>query len=184
MRDLAEVADDELLRLAAHGDEEAFTVLYRRRQPGIFRFALQMTGSRHVAEEVTQEVFMAVIRQARAYDAGRGPVSAWFYGIARHHVLRCLGRERALVPIEDDAAGEQDASMEMSREQEIESLRRAVLALPPEYREIIVLCELQEMSYADAAAAVGCAIGTVRSRLHRARELLARKLRASERCSQ
>jgi RNA polymerase sigma-70 factor (ECF subfamily) len=62
----------------------------------------------------------------------------------------------------------------------IASVRQAVLALPPHYREVVVLCDLHEMSYADAAEALGCAVGTVRSRLHRARALLVEKLRAHQ----
>ena len=73
-------------------------------------------------------------------------------------------------------AGTLDPLMELTREERVETLRRAVSTLPPHYREVIALCELQELSYDDAAAAAGCAVGTIRSRLHRARELLLKKL--------
>jgi len=68
---------------------------------------------------------------------------------------------------------------DLTRAESIEALRQAVLTLPVRYREAVVLCDLQELSYADASAALGCAIGTVRSRLHRGRALLATKLAAS-----
>ncbi|HKG23879.1 MAG TPA: sigma factor-like helix-turn-helix DNA-binding protein, partial [Blastocatellia bacterium] len=68
---------------------------------------------------------------------------------------------------------------DLTRSEAIESVRQAVLALPPHYREVVALCELQEMSYVDAANALGCAVGTVRSRLHRARALLTERLRAA-----
>ena len=81
------------------------------------------------------------------------------------------------------AADGGDTLAELTRNERIESLRRAVLALPPAYREVVVLCDLHERDYAEAAAALGCAIGTVRSRLHRARALLMEKMRAGERDS-
>src|SRR5579884_2589211 len=92
--------DRELLKRAEQGNEAAFAELYRRRQGGIYRFALHMTGSEHAAEEVTQEVFLNVIRRIKAFDAGRGSVEAWLYGIARKCVLRHAACNRAAVPLE------------------------------------------------------------------------------------
>lgn len=184
-------SDEDLLRLARAGDEDAFTELYRRRQGGVYRFALQMSGSRAVAEDVTQEVFMALIRETDRYDASRGSLAGYLYGIARNHVLRRLERERVFIPIAE-TVGENDASApasliaqgdplgDLTRNEMVEAVRSAVLALPAHYREVIVLCDLHEMSYAEAASVIGCAIGTIRSRLHRARALLVEKLRATE----
>lgn len=168
------------------GDEEAFATLYRRRQGGIYRFALQMSGSPALSEDVTQEVFMILMRDGIRYDSARGSLCAFLFGVARNLVRQRLGREQFYVPIEDDIAGANTAEgilagesplEELSRGETIESVRRAVLSLPARYREVIVLCELQEMSYADAAGVMDCAIGTVRSRLHRARAILLDKLR-------
>ena len=183
-------SDEELLRLSLSGDEAAFTALYGRRQAGVYRFALQMCGSESVAEDVTQEVFMALIREARQYDESRGALSSYLYGIARNQVLRRLERERHFVSMADEhedasasANGEQfvarpDPLAELARAETIDSVRQAVLALPAHYREVVVLCELHEMSYAEAAGVLGCAVGTVRSRLHRARSLLIERLGA------
>jgi RNA polymerase sigma-70 factor (ECF subfamily) len=181
--------DDELLRLMRAGDEEAFVALYRRRQGGIYRFALQMSGSEATAEDVTQEVFMVLMREMHNYNAERGSVAAYLYGVARNQVLRRLERERSFVSIEandGDASNtstpaklvaESDPLDDLTREEMIEQVRQAVLALPAHYREVVVLCELHELSYAEAAAALSCAVGTIRSRLHRARALLYEKLR-------
>jgi RNA polymerase sigma-70 factor (ECF subfamily) len=180
--------DADLIRLMLAGDEDAFTVLYRRRQGGVYRFALQMSGSEAVAEDVVQETFMVLMRDGGNFDAGRGSVSAYLYGIARNHVLRAFDRERALVRFDDEAedGGElphenlvtrPDPLGDLTRAESVEKLRQAVLALPSHYREVVVLCELHEMSYVEAAEALGCAVGTVRSRLHRARAMLAEKLR-------
>ena len=145
-----------------------------------------MSGSAAVAEDITQDVFLALIRDDCGYDPERGtPVAAILFGIARKLVLRHLERGRSDVALdngnEDDAALElavhDDPLVDLTRREGIESLRRAVQALPRRYREVVALCDLEEVDYADAAAVLGCPIGTVRSRLHRARALLLEKMR-------
>ncbi len=182
----SDLSDSELLRLMLAGDAEALSVLYRRRQGGIYRFALQMSGSKSIAEDVTQEVFLFLMREGRVFDPSKGAVSAFLFGVARNHVLRRLRTEHLLAPLADDSDDEDafsPASADMcpledlTRAETIESVRKAVLSLPPKYREVVVLCELQDVSYGETAEILGCAIGTVRSRLHRARALLLAKLR-------
>jgi len=177
--------DDELLLSIRSGDEEAFVSLYRRRQGALYRFALHMCGSASVAEDVTQEVFLAILREECGYDPDRGTLSGYLFGIARKLVLRHLERGRADVTLEQESdegampelALDQDPLVDLTHREGIDALRRAVQALPRRYREVVVLCDLEEVDYADAAAALGCPIGTVRSRLHRARALLWEKLR-------
>ena len=184
-------SDDDLLRLIAKGHEAAFVAFYRKHQRSVYRFALHMSGKTEIAEEVTQEVFLTVMSVAKQYDSKRGSVVSYLYGITRNFVLRCLERERPYVVALEDVENEQAAALadehdllsELARTERIESLRKAVLALPPAYREVVVLCDLNEMDYAQAAGALGCAIGTIRSRLHRARALLMEKMRAAERCA-
>ena len=183
----ATVSDYELLKRALTGDEEAFICLYRRRQGGVYRFALQMSGCESAAEDVTQEVFLTLMRDPSGYDESRGTVSAYLYGITRNFVLRRLDKESRFVCLPDDETQEgefvnralsaSDPLHDLTRTESIEAVRQAVLLLPPRYREVVVLCDLHETSYAEAAAVIGCAIGTVRSRLHRARMLLAERLR-------
>jgi RNA polymerase sigma-70 factor (ECF subfamily) len=140
-----------------------------------------------MADDVTQEVFVAVIRGARGFEAGRAAVPAWLCGIARNFVRRRLTVDRALAPLDDDAADQPlpvvtpDPIGDLTSAERIESLRRAVLSLPLRYREAVVLCDLQEMSYADAAIVLDCPLGTVRSRLNRGRALLASKMQAGQR---
>jgi RNA polymerase sigma-70 factor (ECF subfamily) len=183
-----EPTDGELLVRAAEGDEEAFVTLYRRRHGPVYRFALRMTGSSSSAEEVTQEVFLALVRDPSRYDASQGSLAAFLTGIARNVVLRRSERPRQFVSLEggaSDAVPEglidrRDPHGELDRNERVARVRRAVMALPEHYREVIVVCDLEELSYVEAADALGCSVGTVRSRLHRARALLVEKLRASE----
>jgi RNA polymerase sigma-70 factor (ECF subfamily) len=185
----SEPVDSELLRSMLAGDEEALALLYRRRQGSVYRFALQMSGSKSIAEDVTQEVFLFLMRDGHLFDPQRGSLSAFLLGVARNHVLRRLRVDQLLTPIADDE--DDDAAFvaadtdlrpldELARAETIELVRKAVLSLPAKYREVVVLCELQDMSYGEAAEVLGCAIGTVRSRLHRARALLLAKLRPAE----
>ena len=182
-------SDDELLLLIRSGDEAAFAELYRQRQGMIYRFALHMSGSGALAEDVTQEVFLALIRGSCGYDPERGELANYLFGIARKLVLRHMERGRADVALEnEDGLPAQMPELavqpvDLARQETIEVLRRAVLSLPPRYREVVVLCDLEEMDYRDAALAIGCAIGTVRSRLHRARALLLEKLNRGRRAA-
>lgn len=184
MPDFAQASDDDLLRHMMSGSEDAFTVLYRRHQAGVYRFALHMSGSSDVAEEVTQEVFMFLIRAGRQYDAKRGTLAGFLLGVARNHVLRRRDRDRVYAePPEEEAHGtEEDTFEAIVRDRRIDLLRKALLALPEHYREVLVLCDLEELDYARAADTLGCPVGTVRSRLNRARTMLAWRLRSIERC--
>ena len=182
-------SDNELLQSMLAGDEKALAALYQRRAREVFRFALQMCGSQALADDVTQEVFMVLIREGHTFDAARGSLNAFLLGVARNHVLRRLRRERFYVSMEEDSQSDTAQNLsrttenpldDLSRTETIESVRKAVLALPERYREVVVLCDLQEMSYLEAAEVLGCAVGTVRSRLHRARALLLEKMRPAE----
>lgn len=180
-------SDGDLLRRMLSGDEGAFAELYRQHKGPVYRFALHMSGSADVADEVTQEVFMALIHDSKRYDPDRGSVAAYLFGIARNHVRRHLETKSASTIGDTDSGpvevipDRQDIAGELVQNQRIENLRKAVLALPPNYREVIVLCDLDEMDYEEAAGVLGCAVGTVRSRLHRARALLTEKMRAGDR---
>ena len=175
-------SDEELIVATAGGDREAFAELYARLRPAVFRFAVHMTGSASAADDVAQETFLAVIHDAGRYQPGRSAVVPWLLGIARNHARRRVARERPAEPLPADelspslwvGAGQHHT---VERDEDVARLRAALAAVPVSYREAIVLCDLQELSYADAATALGCAIGTVRSRLHRGRALLAETMR-------
>ena len=202
------MGDGLLLGRMIAGDEEAFTLLYRRRHPAIYRFALHMSGNVALAEDVTQEVFMTLIRDAKRFDPERGTLGGFLFGIARNHLRRRWEQERHSLPLPDDA-DELDSLLSSSARigrnglsngngngngrgpfllgrdefaslETVGRVRQAISTLPENYREVVILCELEEMSYEEAAAALDCPVGTVRSRLHRARALLVEKLHDSQ----
>ncbi len=193
--------DDRLLRRMRAGDEDAFAHIYREKHPAIYRFALHMSGSATVAEDVTQEVFMALIRQPERFDPRRGNLNGFLFGIARNHLRKRWEADRRLVPfagnVDDldnfllaapavngrNGNGHATSGMpapvhdEFSSTEAVSRVRQAISTLPENYREAVILCELEEMTYDEAALALGCPVGTVRSRLHRGRALLLEKLR-------
>lgn len=178
--------DEALLKRSAKGDEEAFSTLYRRHAAPLYRFALRMTGSGWGAEEIVQDVFMTLIREPGKYDAQRGTLPAFLFGIARNKVMKHnerQPREISLVERSEDGHGTGitlrdpfTPAMWAEQRERLEKVRAAVKELPVEFRETVVLCELEELSYEQAAQLLDCPIGTIRSRLHRGRALLLAKL--------
>ena len=187
MRITDQERDDVLLRRAGKGDEEAFTLLYRRHQAALYRFALRMSGNAWAAEEIVQDVFMTLLRDPKKYDPARGTLGGFLYGVTRKRVLKHLERSpRREVPLEEknengavsgivllDAT---TPAIQAEKRERVEQVWAAVLDLPAEFREAVVLCELEERSYEEAAEMIGCPIGTIRSRLHRGRAMLMARL--------
>ena len=180
-------SDAELLTLALAGEESAFILLYDKLKGGIFRYAFFMTNSTTAAEEVTQEVFMSLLKEGSSYREEKGDLGAFAFGIARNLVRRVRRRERAYQPLPNHEAVERLAASlvvepmglqkRVIRSQAVEQVRAAVASLPDHYRQVVILCDLCELSYAEAATRLACPVGTVRSRLNRAHALLARKLK-------
>jgi len=171
-------SDETLLARILDGDEEAFAALYRRRQGPVYRFALHMTNRVAAAEDITQEVFLALLENGHRFDSSRGNLLSFLYGIARNHALRRIEKSWRMEPVAfvDDQPGTEDLLNDLMRRETVEQVRQAVVSLPPMYREAVVLCYLENLSYEEAAAVLECPVGTVRSRLSRGRLILAQKL--------
>jgi len=166
--------DEELYRRMRGGDKSALAELYERLAARIYRYALYMSGRRPVAEEVVQEVFLRLIEPGGRFDAGRGSLEAWLYGLARN-LLRGMART-AIIVAEEEARSGEDLLGELIDDERTAALYEALAELPAGYRDAVVLCDLEERSYEEAARLMQCPTGTVRSRLHRARLLLSAKL--------
>ena len=173
--------DRDLIRRAAAGDREAFGTIYAEYRTVVYRFARLMTGSGTMADDVTQEVFVTLMQTLPQYDAARADLLTYLYGIARNVTRNRLRRERRFLPLDaaTDAADSRadDPCTAVSHSQEIARLRRAIRQLPSRYREAIILCDVHGLSYAETARVLDVPVGTVRSRLSRARVRLAAALR-------
>jgi RNA polymerase sigma-70 factor (ECF subfamily) len=193
MSDNIESRDLELMRRVSVGEEGAFSELYQRHQAGLYRFAVHMLGRPEAAADVVQETFLTLMRQAGKFDREKGTPAAFLYGIARNHVRKAYEKERHYLPFSSngrDADGQEfgdaQAAMVSDAESALEGLERgeivnvlrsAILTLPEHYREVVTLCDLEGKSYEDSAVLLDCPVGTVRSRLNRARSMLLEKLR-------
>jgi len=173
-------ADVRLLAEIVAGVEQSFVELYRRRHNDVYRFVFAMAKSRSFAQDVTQEVFLNVLENAARFDSAKGTVRAWLFGCARHVTLDRLRLERRWTDDMPADVGTLDSDERLLADQRVERLHAAIARLPVEYREALVLFELQELTYAETATVLDCPIGTVRSRLHRGRVLLATMLDESE----
>lgn len=179
-----EPSDRELLSRAAAGDGDAFAAIFERYQHVVYRFARAMTGSADAAEDITQEVFMILIRELARYAPDRSALSTYLYGIARNLSRDRARRERRFLPLESIGLGKPAAARrpgdpfeQMASEETGADVRRALAMLPPKYREVVILFDLHDLSYADVAAVIRTTVGAVRSRLHRGRHMLRHRLR-------
>jgi RNA polymerase sigma-70 factor (ECF subfamily) len=175
----SELTDEELHRSALGGSGDAMAALYKRHGGLVYRFTLRMGGDAGIAEEITQEVFLALLTQLDRYDAARGSLSTWLCGIARRKLWKHLERspdrsKDALFDSDEETAAElrsiDDGPAEvLLRQEAVSAVRAGVDELPPLLREVVILCALEEMSYEQAAQVLAVPVGTVRSRLHRAK---------------
>jgi RNA polymerase sigma-70 factor, ECF subfamily len=179
-------SERELLRLAVSGDEDAFAALYERLKSNVYRFALHMSGSAALAEDITHDAFITLMEEGDRFDESRGEVLSFLLGIARNFVRRAYRSQARSAPLvnQNDQGEEVELALEAShdtvaevlRGETVDLVREAVQSLPPHYREVVVLCDLCEISYAEASVQLACNLGTIRSRLNRAHALLAKKL--------
>lgn len=171
--------DDELELIEdAKRDREAFAMLYRRYYPLVARYVHRRVGDTHVTEDLVAEVFLNVLRYLPRYRYRGVPVRAWFYRIATNAVNRWVRRQRRspLRNSNQDALTEAGARKHPPVDSRIDHARRALLSLPPKHQAVLALHYLERMSIEDVAQALGCRIGTVKSRLSRGREALREKL--------
>jgi len=186
MRPTTEPPDTELLRQVRTGQADAFTTLYRRHQGPLYRYALLRCGSSDAAADIVQEAFMGLLTGRLNYDPLRGQLQHFLFGVARNLALKldeAHQRHASLPePLDDDEPHldmASDAAGPLARllgNEAAEEVRRALSLLPPHYRDPVILYELHDLSYLDIAAVCQVDIGTVRSRLSRARAALAKRL--------
>lgn len=170
-----ELSDEELYRRMRKGDRMAFAELYDRRGAPLHRYVLHISGSHSAAEEVTHEAFLRLIKPNSGFDDRRGTLEAYLYGMARN-LVRVMRRHQS-VEASCEPASEHNILRDLIRNERMEALHAALRELPDVYRDAVILCDLEERSYEDVARIMACPVGTIRSRLHRARLLLAARLK-------
>jgi RNA polymerase sigma-70 factor (ECF subfamily) len=168
------------------GDERAFTILYRRHQRRVYAFALLLTGSESIAADATQEAFIELLKVSSRFDPGQGTLVAWLCGVARNCVRRHLREFDLPIAPSDDPEPWTEMAPEtgqplavLERTRAAAAVKKGLARLEPHYREVVVLCALQEFSYAEAASICGIEVHLVRSRLSRGKGRLAELLRES-----
>ena len=185
------LTDVDLLRQLRGGTASAFQALYRRHQGPLYRFALLRCGSPDTAADIVQDVFLGLLAGSFTYDATRGQLLPFLFGVARNLAMKHdEPRHRTESLQADDDGGESEAELlaeddageplqRLLSNELAEQVRQALARIAPHYRDALILYELHELSYAEIAQVCDVDIGTVRSRLSRARALLARRLAPS-----
>jgi len=188
--------DAALVARVRAGDREALAIVYAKESPAVYRYALALCGNRGWADDAMQEAFIALATRAEGFDAAKGSLGGWLAGIARHTLLAQWRSAQQHEPLGDDGRHDRDDAHDdndddhapgvastdavLVRRQDMEALWAAIRALPWPFREALVLVDLQERPYEQAAAIAGIEINTLRSRLHRARARLAAQLNGAE----
>jgi RNA polymerase sigma-70 factor (ECF subfamily) len=176
---MTDEAERGLIAQAQAGDHRAFAALVRQYQDGVFRFILRLTGARDEAMDLTQETFMKA-HQALPGWRPEAQFRTWLFSIAHNAALDVLRRRQRIEFVSatdlaawDDGYDTPDPARQpderLADRQSIEMLERTLQELPAEHREILLLREMEDMSYGEIAATLGIAEGTVKSRLARAR---------------
>ena len=190
--------DLALLSDIKRGNHAAFEALYRRHQPPLYRFALLRAGSPDTAADIVQEVFMGLIAESLKFDPTRGVLQGFLFGVARNLLLkRDAAQYRFVSTSHSNVVGNDDAADDVSTtdwimdpspqpqerlldQEQAETVRRALQKLAPHYRDVIILYEMHDLSYVEIAQICNIDIGTVRSRLSRARAKLVALLQSND----
>lgn len=174
--------DELLLQRAAKGDQASFLELYDRHREPIFRFAYRLLGSIDIAEDITHDCFLSLIRRPEGYRPERAALRTYLFAIARNLSLkhfRDTGRETGLEEVtqEPQIPPRQVPLRKLLDEELVAQVRKAVFSLPALQREALVLFEYEGLSLNEIAAIVDADVGAIKARLYRARESLKRMLR-------
>ena len=153
------------------GKADAFQELVERYQRPVFRMISNLIGDCHMAEDITQEVFLAVYRKLSTFDPMRCRFSTWLFTIARNQSINYLRRRKKEVPADSlEISSSADPSESICREEFLRQMDQILNRLPPRQKRAFVLAEFENLPYEEIAQIECVSIGTVKSRIHRAKE--------------
>jgi RNA polymerase sigma-70 factor (ECF subfamily) len=161
------MSDEELMSQVRNGVGEMLGVLFDRYQVPLFNFYLKLTGERSVSEDLVQEVFLRILKYRQTYRIDT-PFRAWMYQIARNARVDHLRRRRPETSWEPELSPAIQPTDTAQEAQETALLQRALMSMPEEKREVLVLSRFQDLKYEEIAQLMGCEVGTVKTRVHRA----------------
>ncbi|MEQ1517483.1 MAG: RNA polymerase sigma factor [Usitatibacteraceae bacterium] len=173
--------DLSLLTGMRNGDAAAFEQLYRRHQGPLYRFALLRCGSAAAAADIVQEIFLALLNDTLKFDPTRGVLQSFLFGVARNLLLKQHDTQRRYVSNSNVTDGDEDEDVadhaagpleRLMLSETAENVRGALRRISPHYRDVLILYEMHDLSYVEIAQICDIDLGTVRSRLSRARAKL------------
>jgi RNA polymerase sigma-70 factor, ECF subfamily len=150
-----------------------FRAVFEQNKDAVYRFAWRMCGSPAVAEDIAQDVFLTLLRQPGRFDPARGALRSFLLAVARNLALKRWRDEHRWDELEDEFA---TPAIDLESQETADAVSAAVASLPPLQREVLILAQYEELSLEEIARAVDAEVGTIKSRLHRARENLRRML--------
>ena len=175
------MTDERLLASAGRGDEAAFLALYERHRDAVFRFAYRMLGSAALAEDVAHDCFLSLLKRPEGFDPNRASLRTFLLGAARNQALKHFRSQRGATGLDDlteePQAPERQEPLSRLLDDELSlEVQKAIDNLPPLQREALILFEYEELALSEIGAVVGADVGTVKARLHRARQGLRKQL--------
>jgi RNA polymerase sigma factor (sigma-70 family) len=168
---MTSVSDEDVMLQVRNGEVQMLGVLFDRYQAPLFNFYSKMTQDRTVSEDLVQEVFLRILRYRQTYRPGT-QFRTWMYQIARNTRLDQVRKIRPESPLVAEPIAPLSLSDSAQQQQEAQLLQRALMQLPEDKREILVLSRFQELKYEDIARLLGCEVGAVKVRVHRALQQL------------
>jgi RNA polymerase sigma-70 factor, ECF subfamily len=171
--------DEDLMLAVRNGAGETLGVLFDRYQTPLYNFYAKLTGDRTLSEDLVQEVFLRILKYSRSYQPGT-PFRAWIYQIARNARVDHYRKTPKSVAFEPEMAPAVKPKDTAQESQETELLHRALMQMPEEKREILILSRFQELKYEEISRLLGCELGTVKTRIHRAIQELRENFRRLE----
>lgn len=159
--------DEDVMLAVRNGEGEQLGMLFERYHVPLFNFYNRLTGDRTLSEDLVQDVFFRILKYRHTYKPGT-PFRAWMYQIARNARMDNFRKSKPEVEFQPEMVGGERGPDTVQQEQESELLHRALMMLPEEKREVLILSRFQEMKYDEIAKLMGIEEGTVKVRVHRA----------------